>query len=107
MTGALTIVAIALSYSALYAQHVGFEVASIKAIQSAGVVPREFRIEPAVLRTTATILRLVAEAYSLPEVLVTGGPSWSSSQLYVMASLFLTNKPAKISHSPVWLWQAV
>ena len=88
MTRALTIAAIALSYSAVCAQSVAFEVASIKAVpmQAARLVPREFRIEPAGLRATATVQRLVAGACSLPEVLVTGGPSWCSSQLHVVSA---------------------
>jgi hypothetical protein len=77
MTGALTIAAIALSYSSPCGQSVALEVASMKAVpmQSARLVAREFRIEPSGLRATATVQRLIAEAYSLPEVLVTGGPS--------------------------------
>jgi uncharacterized protein (TIGR03435 family) len=35
---------------------------------------------------TASVKRLVAEAYSIPEVLIAGGPSWCGSDVYAISA---------------------
>jgi uncharacterized protein (TIGR03435 family) len=63
-----------------------FDVASVKLLPTTRDVSRAVRIDPGGFSGNATLRRLVAEAYSVPEVRVAGFTPWEDSVLFAVTA---------------------